>query len=369
MLDLTRPTILLDETVARHNIKKMAGKARENKVELIPHFKTHQSQLIGDWFREEGVDRITVSSVSMARYFAHAGWQHITIAFPLNILEIKEIEKLASSVELTLLVTGISQIRALIAQVDVFVNVLIEVDTGDHRSGLPAADHHAIQQLIEALHGSQHRFKGFYSHFGHTYQASSVAEVTSLYQRSLKLLTDLRFVFADVRPEVHVGDTPSASLITDFTGVTAIHAGNFVFYDLTQVQIGACQEEDIAVVLACPVVAKNADRGELIIYGGGIHLSKEGMFDTGLQATVYGKSVFITKNGRSAPIAGCYVRSVSQEHGVVRVTAAIFAQVKIGDIIGILPVHSCMMADTMAGYLTYAGKKIDHFNACRQPGR
>ena len=78
----TRPTLLIDKAKCKANIKRMALKARQNDIEFRPHLKTHQSLEIGDWFRQEGVTKITVSSVAMAKYFAQDGWKDITIAFP-----------------------------------------------------------------------------------------------------------------------------------------------------------------------------------------------------------------------------------------------------------------------------------------------
>ncbi len=66
---ITRPTLLLDETRCRRNIQRMADKARANHVRFRPHFKTHQSAQIGAWFREYGVEVITVSSVEVVRFY------------------------------------------------------------------------------------------------------------------------------------------------------------------------------------------------------------------------------------------------------------------------------------------------------------
>ncbi len=82
------PTLLLDEEKCRDNIRQMARKAADNNVVFRPHFKTHQSVEIGGWFREEGIEKITVSSLRMAKYFAGDGWKDILVAFPVNILEI-----------------------------------------------------------------------------------------------------------------------------------------------------------------------------------------------------------------------------------------------------------------------------------------
>jgi D-serine deaminase-like pyridoxal phosphate-dependent protein len=75
MLDtstIATPTLLLDEGRARRNLDGMAARAARAGVRFRPHFKTHQSARIGEWFREAGVHSITVSSVRMAAYFAAA---------------------------------------------------------------------------------------------------------------------------------------------------------------------------------------------------------------------------------------------------------------------------------------------------------
>ena len=90
-------------------------------------------------------------------------------------------------------------------------------------------------------------------------------------------------------------DSPSCSIINDFTDIDVIRPGNFVFYDLTQLNIGSCNFDQIAVAMACPVVAKHRNRQEIIIYGGGVHFSKE--FIEIKNEKVYGLLVKLTENG------------------------------------------------------------------------
>ena len=362
-MKITRPTLFVNKNIVKNNIHTMATKAKENGVELIPHFKTHQSKEIGKWFKEETIETITVSSVSMAEYFAEDNWKHIFIAFPVNVLEIHQIANLATKVELTLLVTSKEQLKILLQEVEIYVNILIEIDTGSNRSGLNPSESQLISEMIDLLSGTQHNFKGFYSHFGHTYNATSPVEVEQIYTKSLNIMHDLKYRHADAKPTISIGDTPSCSIITEFDDVKSIHAGNFAFYDLTQAQIGSCREEDIAIALACPVVGKNAERNEIIVYGGGVHLSKESLYDHDIKASIYGKIVLFSEYGWSRSVPGCYVRSISQEHGVVKLTPEAYHRIKIGDVIGVLPVHSCMTADVMAGYTEVSGEGIDHFKA------
>jgi len=99
---ITKPTLLLDEKKAQHHIANMAAKAQKANVRFRPHFKTHQSAAVGSWFRDYGVSAITTSSVDMAVYFADHGWQDITIAFPLNLRQSRQIAQLAKRVTLHL---------------------------------------------------------------------------------------------------------------------------------------------------------------------------------------------------------------------------------------------------------------------------
>ena len=85
--NITKPTLLLDKQKCLLNIRRMKHKANRNNVQFRPHFKTHQSIEIGEWFRQEGVLSISVSSLKTAKYFAGAGGDDITIVFPVNLRE------------------------------------------------------------------------------------------------------------------------------------------------------------------------------------------------------------------------------------------------------------------------------------------
>jgi D-serine deaminase-like pyridoxal phosphate-dependent protein len=79
---MLNPRIVIDMNKVRSNILKMVDKCNINNMRLCPHFKTHQSRVIGRLFRDQGVKGITVSSPEMAEYFAEDGWDDITVAFP-----------------------------------------------------------------------------------------------------------------------------------------------------------------------------------------------------------------------------------------------------------------------------------------------
>src|SRR5262245_44367973 len=141
MIQITRPTLLLDESKCRSNIRRMAEKAKRRGIRLRPHFKTHQSHEVGRWIRESGIDACTASSVRMAQYFAEDGWKDITVAFPLNALESEVIRELSGKIQLNLTAVNEDAVRLLQERVKGSIGVFIEVDTGYHRSGVQPDDY------------------------------------------------------------------------------------------------------------------------------------------------------------------------------------------------------------------------------------
>ena len=354
-MQITKPTLIINEVIAKRNIEQMAFKASQNNVLFEPHFKTHQSIEVGNWFKEYGVDSITVSSVSMAQYFSSAGWENITIAFPFNILEINELNLIASFTKLTILVEDESTIEKL-DTLDNNVSVLIEIDAGYHRSGILYNKYDVIDKLIQSILKTRNTFKGFYYHGGNSYTARNKEEVLSFYDDFQLKMVNLKNRYSAYNPHIAVGDTPTCSLSSQFEGIDSIHPGNFVFYDLTQVEIGSCQLDQIAVSLLCPVVMKSEERMELVIYGGGVHLSKEGLETE--HGYTYGLVGKLDKDGLFYLFPDTYVKSLSQEHGVITTNSNVFNQINLGDTVAIIPVHSCMTVDCMTSIYTNSGIKL-----------
>lgn len=48
----TKPTLILDEQKCKANINQMVEKAARHHLLFRPHFKTHVSQAVGEWFRQ-----------------------------------------------------------------------------------------------------------------------------------------------------------------------------------------------------------------------------------------------------------------------------------------------------------------------------
>lgn len=364
MLSITSPSLLVDKSRCMANIRSMKEKADRHGLTLKPHVKTHQSADIGRWLKETGIQAITVSSVQMAAYFAENGWEDITIAFPVNIREIDWINSLASRIELTLLISDIKSVSLLDRQLNYSVSAYLEIDTGSNRTGFNSNQTGTVFEAAASIRNSSKlTLRGLYSHPGHSYGCRSAGEIKAVHDHVREQMTGLKNLLISDSGSLKVctGDTPCSSIAENFNGIDEISPGNFVFYDLMQTQIGSCSVNDIAVVLACPVTAVYPDRQEIAIHGGAVHLSKEYQYYN--TKTHYGLPVKPGKDGWSDPVKGCYVKALSQEHGVLTCSPEFIQNTEIGDIIGILPVHSCLTADLMMGYHALNGEKINHIRA------
>ena len=344
---ITRPTLVISERICRANIRRMAGKAVSSGVIFRPHFKTHQSLEVAAWFRDHGLDKITVSSAEMAVKFADASWDDITIAFPANIREINIMNDLSGRISLNLLVDSPEVTQVLSNSLVHPCGIFIEIDCGYGRSGIPVHDPEKMNEVLKILKScDQLSFKGFLLHSGDTYQACSHEEIAEIYHRNINQLKSLKNKYIKDFPEIiiSIGDTPACSIVDDLSAADEIRPGNFVYYDLMQHSLGSCTISDIAVTVACPVAGIYPERNELLIYGGAVHLSKEFLEQ---DRKYYGLIVQYTADGWSEPIPGTRLISISQEHGIIKTSSQFLKGIQHGDILGILPVHSCLTANLL----------------------
>jgi D-serine deaminase-like pyridoxal phosphate-dependent protein len=355
-MKITKPTLIVDEKKAAENIGKMMEKiSLSGNVRFRPHFKTHQSTRIGKLFRDAGITAITVSSVSMAAFFAGNGWNDITIAVLVNPLEIGAMnELLARKINLNLLVDSTEMVNFLEERLEYPVHLWIKIDTGYHRTGIEWNRENEILRVAEAINdASKLQLSGILTHSGHSYHAVSTAHIKTVYGETVSRMNAVRN-FLEPRMkgsgevEVSIGDTPTCSMVDRFDGAAEVRPGNFVYYDVMQLMLGVCLEENIAAAAVCPVIARYPQRNELVIYGGAVHLSKE--FVTNRDGNkVFGLIALpdptFSSWGRS--IENTFVAALSQEHGIIKTTADFLKKVKVGDLLAVLPVHSCLTANLL----------------------
>jgi D-serine deaminase-like pyridoxal phosphate-dependent protein len=85
-----------------------------------------------------------------------------------------------------------------------------------------------------------------------------------------------------------------------------------------------------------------------VIYGGAVHLSKEFITDKTGQR-IFGLIALPDPSCSTwgAAIKNTYAAALSQEHGIIKTTEDFIHNVKVGDILAVLPVHSCLTANLL----------------------
>ncbi len=360
-LAIKSPTLLLDKKKVKRNIKKMTGKAEESGVQLRPHFKTHQSAEIGSWFKEFGITSITVSSSDMAIYFANYGWSDITIACLINILEIDKMNLLAAKIRLNILVDSEIAISSIRENLKHPVQVWLKIDAGYGRTGVVWDDWKQILHLVRLIQQSSNlSFAGLLTHSGHSYQAKSVAEIRDIHKQVQAKLAAIKGKLGDQLSRgfgISIGDTPSCSIVDDFSGLDEIRPGNFVFNDIMQHKLGVCSADEIAVAVACPVIGKYEDRRQVVVHGGAVHFSKEYILDQN-KRKIFGYLASIENGSWNQVKHKSTMISLTQEHGIIEVDDLLFGQIEIGQLLLILPIHSCLTANLYQEYKTLDGEII-----------
>jgi len=360
-VNIQKPTPILDLNIVRSNLERMVAKVQGTATKLRPHMKTHQSLTIAEMLHDYSIDKITVSSVEMAAYFALNGWGDITIAVPANPLEISHINEVAAETSLSLLVDNQETLMQLESRLNKKVGIWIKIDVGYHRAGISAESIDEIAALAKSISSSKKvLLRGILTHAGHSYDATGADEILAIHTDSLKKMASIRQSLAETINEdiqISIGDTPTCSLANFFEPADEIRPGNFFFFDLFQHQLGVCELSDIALRVACPVIGKYPDRETLAIYGGGIHLSKECLYDH-QQKKIFGMVDTDKPNEMSLHCHTGRLYHTSQEHGLISLPAAKIEATRIGDIMLIFPVHSCMTAEQYGYYLTTDGNRI-----------
>jgi len=349
---INKPTLFLDKEKTLNNIDRMASKFLEQRIHFQPHAKTHQSRAIANWFRDFGVNSLTVSSIEMLSYFANDQWDKLLLALPIHPVIFRQLNDWNNKIDLTVISSSLKHIRTFNNILDKPIKLLIDCDPKYGRTGIPIHDHESISILINEVKALKNiQLSGCYLHAGHSYNCSSIEEIQRFYSSQSEHIKALKNTF---QTPIYFGDTPTCSVVNNFSNIDVATPGNFVFYDIMQATIGSCNVEDISIELACPVIdwKSNGNQAQLIIHGGAVHFSKDSMIIN--EQTIY---------GQLSGYPNIYVHKLSQEHGLLYGPSPLIEVLAEQTQVNIYPVHSCLTAQSMGFYIDREnGLEYDHMS-------
>jgi D-serine deaminase-like pyridoxal phosphate-dependent protein len=350
--DLPTPCLVLDQAILSRNIRRMARIAGRQGVPLRPHMKTAKSVEVARLALEGQPGGITVSTLAEAEYFNAHGITDILYAVAIAPAKLAEIGRLASAGAAMTLVTDDAEVAGLLGGHPAVKRVLIEIDSGEGRSGIAPQDG-LLLDVAARLGG---RLAGVLSHAGHSYGGRSEAELTRIAclerDAAVTAATHLRDA-GYAAPVVSIGSSPTATHADHLAGVTELRAGVFMFGDLFQAEIGTHGIEDIAMTVLTTVIGRRP--GRLVIDAGAIALSKDR--STAAVTTDYGYGLVLDNLGRRT-FAPATVGHAYQEHGVIARDETGAPDLPVGTRLRIAPNHACLTAAAHDRYFVVDGAEM-----------
>lgn len=373
--ELPTPCLVVEERRLESNLRRMQEKANHENVVLRPHAKTHKSAVLAGYQRARGAAGITVAKLGEAEVFAEKGFSDIRLAYPTvgrgtyeRILQLMQGVRVSCCLDTD---SGAKEASDFFASQGSRAEVLVEVDTGYGRSGVPWDHEESIRfvRWVSELPGLD--FKGILTHAGQSYDGPSDNESpdtalqrASEHERDRMLLFASRLRKAGVSGdlpgggfEISIGSTPSMKFFKnrnhDGFSITEIRPGNYVFNDMMQVALGVVSLEDCALTVLTTVVSKHRGSGgaERLFLDAG---KKVLTTDTGYGTIGYGAILYNPVNMTLLPHAR--ITALSEEHGWVKVTGG--STLQVGDRIRLVPNHACVTVNMMDQYYLIDGEDV-----------
>jgi D-serine deaminase-like pyridoxal phosphate-dependent protein len=353
--NLDTPCLLLDRERLDANVDRLRKRLLDLGVGFRPHLKTAKSVDVAKRVMPTASGPATVSTLKEAEVFAGAGVNDLIYAVGIAPSKLDRIVRLRrAGVDIAVVLDSPEQAHAVCdasRAADIRIPALIEIDCDGHRSGLLSDDRRNLVAIGKMLNEGA-ELRGVLTHAGDSYNARGIVEFEAHAERErAAAVVAAGILRAAGLPcaVVSVGATPTALYGRDYSGVTEVRAGVFMFFDLVQTGVGDCTIDEIALSVLSTVIGHQRDRGWTIIDAGWMAMSRDR--GTAGQAVDQGYGVVCDLEGRAYPDQ--IVIQANQEHGIVARrpgSVAAMLDLPVGAKVRILPNHACATAAQHEGY-------------------
>jgi D-serine deaminase-like pyridoxal phosphate-dependent protein len=345
LYDIPTPAVVVDQSRLEANIARMQALVGRQRS-LRPHAKTHKSPRVARQQIVAGAVGICCAKLGEAEVFAAAGVPDIRVPYPVHPSNAARVAALLDKTSLSIIVDHPRIAREwseAMVRAGRILPVLVKVDVGFHRCGVDPTTPAALDLVtrIGGLPGLS--FRGLLSHAGHAYHAASEGELASIADAeaaTLRSLADQAKARGIPVAELSVGATPTARFSATQPGLTELRPGNYVYFDRTQVGLGAASLDHCALTVIATVVSKPAaDR--IILDAGSKTLSSDGARGF---VPLAGFGAIFEDPASTIVDESLLVERLSEEHATVRVLTGSTA-LEPGDRVRILPNHACVVSN------------------------
>ncbi len=326
LIDAPTPALVVDRAVLDANIAGMAQVASAAGATLRPHVKTHKSVEIARRQVAAGAHGITVATVAEAEAFVGAGFDDVFVAYPLWVDDARG-ARLAALTERAAIAVGCDSAAAATRLAEAVggapVRVLVEVDSGHHRTGVCPA---RAGEVARAARDAGLEVVGVFTFPGHSYGLGQRAAAALQERRALSAAAGSLRAYGMAAGVVSGGSSPSMAYV-DSGVCTEWRPGAYVFNDAQQWELGACAPEQIALTAYATVVSRG--RGRVVL-------------DAGSKTLAADRPAYASGHGRLLDHPDARIVQLSEHHAVAEFPSGHAEEVPaLGSIVRVVPNHCC----------------------------
>ncbi|MCO5215633.1 MAG: alanine racemase [Thermomicrobiales bacterium] len=259
------PQLIVSEEILHRNIAEMAAFAKSINVQLRPHIKTHKSIEIARLQMAAGAVGITCAKVGEAEVMVNEGdIDDVLLAYPIvgakkyeRIVKLMEKARIAVAVDSA---TAIEMIAQAMTRHERVIDIYLEINTGQNRSGVMWGDE-AVRFAQDIDRHPNLRLAGIMTHEGHVaaFDPDEISKQAIAAGEKMVQTAEMIRSHSINLPTVSVGSTPAARMTPTVAGVTEMRPGTYVFNDSSLFRFGdQWGVEDCAARFVATVVSRAA---------------------------------------------------------------------------------------------------------------
>ena len=264
--ELDTPVLLVDAAALERNIARMRDLATEAGLALRPHAKAHKTPVIARMQIEQGAVGVCCAKLGEAEVLAAGGVPDILITTevvgPSKVARLMQAASLAQVAVVADNERNIAELAAAAQTAGQHLDVLVEVDVGQGRCGVPPGPEAARLARLIADSGWL-RFCGLQGYQGAIQMTGDYTEREAQVTAALDKLQATASLVREAGLEIDVltgGGTGTSIIDGGLKGLTEIQPGSYIFmdsnYDRIGWQGGASQPFENALTILGTVISR-----------------------------------------------------------------------------------------------------------------
>jgi D-serine deaminase-like pyridoxal phosphate-dependent protein len=236
LADVPTPALCVDVETLDANIARMAAFFRGRACGLRPHVKAHKTPAIAARQAAAGCVGFTCATIDEAEMLARHGLENLLIAN--EIVDRTKLPRLRALAERARVTVAVDSHEGAAALRGLAVEVLLDVDIGLPRCGVPPGEARALAAAIAA---TPLPLRGVMGYEGH---AMGIADPSARTETARVAIATLLEVAEELRADGHAitvvsaGGTGTYAITGTMPGVTELQAGSYALMDTTYARYG-----------------------------------------------------------------------------------------------------------------------------------